>query len=212
MVRYVCCAGTRLFAAGLVAVCLAVSVAAQEKPKPTAPAQQMSAAEKAMMDAMTAAMTPGEPHKLLASLAGEWAFTMTMWTSPGAPPETYHGTGTYTPILGGRYVQSAAKGVMMGMPFEGMGINAYDNVTKRFVSSWIDNFGTGIITFAGTQDAATKTITYTGEMADLLQPTAMVKVRELLRFVDANTHVMEWYETRGGKEVKTMQIDYVRKK
>jgi hypothetical protein len=32
-----------------------------------------------------------------------------------------------------------------------------------------------------------------------------------LRFATAE-HVMEWYESRGGKETKTMEIVYTRKK
>jgi len=34
----------------------------------------------------------------------------------------------------------------------------------------------------------------------------------VLRLVDANKHVMEWYELRAGKETKTMEIVYARKK
>lgn len=206
----------RVSVVGLLVLTLSQHARAQEKPKslpaPPQAASPQAGAEKAMMDAMTKAMTPGDNHKLLASVAGDWTFTMTMWVDPAAPPQQYTGTATYTPIMGGRYVQSTARGVMMGMPFEGMGINAYDNLTKQFVSSWIDSFGTGLTTMTGTYDAATKTITYQGEMADMMQPTVMIKVRQLIRFVDTDRHVMEWYETRGGKEARTMEIAYTRKK
>ncbi len=33
----------------------------------------------------------------------------------------------------------------MGMPFEGMGIDGYDNLAKQYVSTWVDNMGTGIM-------------------------------------------------------------------
>jgi len=203
----------RLGLAASAAVCLVVAPLAfpahtQDKPKPPA----MSNEQQAMMDAMTKAATPGANHKLLASLAGNWTFTQKMWMDPAAPPTESGGTASYAMILGGRYLQGTAKGVFMGMPFEGMGITAYDNVTKQFVSSWIDNFGTGMMYATGQYDAPTKAITFTGDMDDPTKPGVKIKVREVIRLVDANRHVMEWYERRSGKDVKTMEIVYTRTK
>jgi hypothetical protein len=47
--------------------------------------------------------------------------------------------------------------------FKGMGMDGYDNVKQKFVSSWGDNMGTGIILLEGDYDPATKTFTYTTE-------------------------------------------------
>jgi hypothetical protein len=41
---------------------------------------------------------------------------------------------------------------------------------------------------------------------------AKIPVREVIRIVDKDNHVMEWYETRDGKEQKTMEIVYTRVK
>ncbi len=172
----------------------------------------MSAEQKAEMDAMMKAMAPGENHTLLASVAGDWTFTHTMWMDPAAPPATSTGTASYTTIMGGRYVQGTYRGMMMGMPFEGVGVTGYDNISKQFVSSWYDNFGTGIMMLTGTYDAATRTFTYSSDVDDPMKPGTKVKVREVIRLVDPTRHVMEWYETRAGKESKTMEIVYTRKK
>ena len=40
----------------------------------------------------------------------------------------------------------------------------------------------------------------------------MVPVRDVVRVIDNDHHVFEMYETRNGKEVKTMQIEYTRAK
>ena len=40
----------------------------------------------------------------------------------------------------------------------------------------------------------------------------MVKVREVIKVVDADHHNFEWYENRGSGEAKTMEISYTRKK
>jgi hypothetical protein len=192
----------------LAVVCLVPPALAQDKP--AAPA--MSKEQQAMMDAMMKAMVPGENHKLLASLSGNWTFAQKMWMDPAAPPQESTGTASYTMSLGGRYLESTAKGVFSGMPFEGKGVTAYDNVTKQFMASWIDNFGTGIMYMTGKYDPATKALTFLTDMDDPAKPGTKIKVREVLRFVDPNKHIMEWYELRAGKDVKTMEIVYTRAK
>jgi hypothetical protein len=90
-----------------------------------------------------------------------------------------------------------------------MSVEGYDNVKKKFVSSWIDNMGTGIIFSEGTYDAATKTFTYHAE--EEMMPGMKTKVREVIKITDNDHHLFEWYEDRGGTEVKTMEIHYTRK-
>jgi hypothetical protein len=62
----------------------------------------------------------------------------------------------------------------------------------------------------GTYDPATKSFTYNSEME--MMPGMKTKAREVLKVVDANHHNLEWYEDRGGQEVKTMEINYTRQK
>jgi len=161
---------------------------------------------------MMKAATPGPNHKLLAEGVGDWTFVMKMWMDPAQPPTEAKGTATVTPLLDGRYVQGVYKAPVMGMPFEGVALNGFDNVTNQFVSIWYDNMSTGIMTMTGKYDAATKTFTYMGEMADPMSPKAMVKYREVVRLLAPDRHVMEMYEMRGGKELKTMESTYTRVK
>jgi len=214
VVHHMC---NRVVVVCLLALALAYPVHAQQQPKPAQPpaaaAKTPAAnAQQAMMDAMTKAMTPGENHKLLASLDGNWTFVNKYWMDPSGPPSESTGTATRAAIMGGRYFQGTFNGVMMGMPFEGQEIDAYDNITKRFVSSWIDNFGTGLTVLTGTYNPATKTLTYTGEEADLMKPATKYRIRQVIRLESADRFVTEWYELRGGKEAKTMEIVYTRKK
>jgi hypothetical protein len=99
-------------------------------------------------------------------------------------------------------------GKMMTMDFKGRSTEGYDNAKKKFVSSWIDNMGTGIMASEGTYDASTKTFTFHAnyEMA----PGVQSKIRETLKMTDKDHHTMEWFEQRGGQEVKTMEIAYTR--
>lgn len=162
------------------------------------------------MKAMMAYATPGDIHQMLAKTVGSWKGDITMWMQPGAPPVTSVGETTNEMILGGRYLQSKNKGNFMGAPFEGIGITGYDNAKKVFVSSWIDNMGTGMMYLTGTWDPATKNINFTGSMVDPISGSD-VKIREVYRLVDDNTQVFEMYSYTNGKEFKNMEIKYTRK-
>lgn len=161
------------------------------------------------MKAMMAAASPGVNQKMLAKSAGTWSASVSMWMQPGAPPATSTATATNVMIMGGRYLRSTNKGTFMKMPFEGFGITGYDNVKKQFVNSWIDNMGTGIMTMTGTYDEASKSITYTGSMADPMSGKDM-PFREVWTFTDDNHQVMEMFYPMEGKEFKAMEIKYTR--
>src|SRR5947209_8122192 len=160
-----------------------------------------------------------ENHKLLASTAGTWSYTVKMWMDPNGKPTESSGTATRKAIMDGRYVSGeytgkfkmpGADGKMKETNFIGMSMDGYDNVKKKFVAGWVDNMGTGIMTMDGTYDAATKSFTYTGEYE--MMPGMKEKVRQVIKMPDNNHMAMEYYEDRGQGEAKTMQIDYTRKK
>lgn len=157
-------------------------------------------------------MTPGDMHKMLAKSDGEWNGDVTMWMYPGAPEQKSTSTAVNKMIMNGLYQQSTHSGNMMGMPFNGMSTVGFDNHRKEFVSTWIDNMGSGIMVMKGPWDEATKTITLKGKMVDA--GTKMdTDVRETFKIIDDNTQEMEMFVmTPDGKEFKTMNIKYTRKK
>ena len=57
---------------------------------------------------------------------------------------------------------------------------------------------------------ATKTFTYTGEME--MMPGMKTPVRSVVKVTDKNHRTFEWYENRGGQDMKTLEINYTRKK
>lgn len=184
-------------------------------------AGQMTKADmEKMMAQMMELSKPGENHKLLADMAGTWDFTVKMWMDPSsAKPDESKGTATRKEMFGGRFFIMDVTGKMdmpgpdgkkKSMDFKGMSIEGYDNIKKKFVSSWIDNMGTMIMASEGTYDPATKSFTYNAECE--MMPGMHTKIREVIKVVDKDHHTFEWYEDRGGKEAKTMEIAYTRKK
>jgi flagellar basal body rod protein FlgC len=182
----------------------------------TAPAQP-SADMQEMMKMMMEMGKVGENHKLLGELAGNWTYTIKMWMDPAGKPQESKGTSTRKAIMDGRYYiaehtgkfqMPGADGKMKDMNFKGMAMEGYDNAKKKFVSSWIDNMSTMIMNSEGTYDAATKTFTYNAECE--MMPGKMTKIREVIKVVDKDHHVFEWYDNSHGPEAKTMEIAYTR--
>jgi len=155
--------------------------------------------------------TPGEAHKMMAAEVGSWTNDMTMWHGPDSPSEKATSTAEVKMILGGHYQETNYKGNMMGMPFEGRGTLAFDNAKKEYVSTWIDNMGTGMMVVKGTMNADGKTMELKGEMVDPVSGKP-VPVREMYTIVDANTRKMEMFDTKNGKEYKMLEIVMKRKK
>ena len=157
-------------------------------------------------------MTPGAEQKMLKEANGTWEAEVTMWTTPGGPEQRATMTTENKMLLGDRYQQSVSRGQMMGMSFEGISTLGFDNHKKKYVSTWIDNMGTGITVAEGSWDATTRTINFTGRMMDPALAEEM-EVRETYTIIDKDHHLMQMYgKGEDGKECKTMQIHYRRKK
>jgi hypothetical protein len=191
----------------LTCLCLAMTaVPASAKDKKAS--KQMD--PQAMMEEYKKLATPGEPHKQLASLAGSWTTTTKEWMEPGKPPMESTGSVEMKTLLDGRFLQQEFHGNMMGQPYNGIGTTGYDNLRKRYVSTWMDSMGTGIFTMEGTGSPDGKTITLKGQHAEL--GGGQMSHRAIWKLVDSNTQTFEMYGThKGGKEMKMMEITYTRK-
>jgi Protein of unknown function (DUF1579) len=164
----------------------------------------------AMMEVYQKLATPGEPHKQLASLAGSWTTNTKEWMEPGKPPMEATGTAEMKMVLDGRFLQQEYNSTMMGRPYSGMGTTAYDNMRKKYVTTWIDTMGTGIFTMEGTGSPDGKTITMKGQHAK--PDGGQMTHRAVWKIVDDNTQIFEMYGTHDhGKEMKMMEITYTRK-
>ena len=167
-----------------------------------------------MMKNMMDYGTPGPMHQMLASWNGTWTGETTMWESEGAAPLKSTGTAVNTMIMGGKYQSAKHSGNMMGMPFEGMSVMGFDNATKEFTSTWVDNWSTGIMNMSGPWDESSKTLTLTGAMPDINRPGKKCSFKEVFKVIDDNTQHMEMYgpDPKTGKEYKMMEIKLTRKK
>jgi hypothetical protein len=143
---------------------------------------------------------PSPEHAYLMQRVGTWDAVMSMWMDPGEPMKV---TGVETNrAIGEFHVVSEYKADFMGMPFEGHGVMSYDPAKKKYVSLWVDALAPSPSISEGTYDERTKTITFVGEAT-----------REVVSLTDADHAIIEMFSTGAdGKEAKSMQIDFTRRK
>ena len=154
---------------------------------------------------------PGEGHKVMEQLVGNWDYSLQYWSSHNTPPEESTGTNDVKWILGNRFLEMNVKGTSMGQPFEGMGILGYDNAKKEYVNTWIDTMGTGMMNATGSYDAETKTMTEKGKYTD--PATGEQSFKGVTKFIDKDNFTYEMYiSLPGGEEIRVMKINYTKKK
>ncbi|SLM48393.1 conserved exported protein of unknown function [Nitrospira japonica] len=165
---------------------------------------------KAMMEKMEKAGAPGEQHKQLAKMEGKWETKTKSWMEPNTPPMETMGSCEHKMVMDGRFLKQKCMGDMMGKKFEGVGVTGYDNTSKKYTSTWMDNMSTSLHVMEGMAGDA-KTINQQGETTCPIR--GHMKLRSVMKIVDDNTHVFEMYGTddKGGQEVKMMEITYTRK-
>lgn len=166
---------------------------------------------KAEMELYKKAGVPGEEHKILEKMAGSWSTVTKSWSAPDKAPIESLGVCVQELILGGRFLKQECSGDMMGTEFTGIGFTGYDNVEKKYVSTWMDSLGTAIYVFEGKADPGGRCFTQTCSHVDPVR--GPMKWRSVCAVKDENTMTFVMYGAPvGGKEEKMMEMTYTRRK
>lgn len=204
---------------GFALVSLAViagSIAIAQPAKDAAPGAQpelppgMSAED---MQKYMAAGTPGPMHEWLNEGCGYWVGQSKSWMAPDTEPAVGECTATVTSFMDGKFTRCEVAGEMPGMgPFSGFGIYGFDNVSKKFQSTWVDNFGTGMMVGTGklSDDGKTLTWEFTYNCPITNKPC---KMREIEKRTGKETYSLEMHgaDPHTGVEFKMMEINFTRK-
>lgn len=159
------------------------------------------------------ASSVGEQHQRLSRLAGFWKVEQSLWLKPGESATVDPGVAILTMVLGGRHLRQELI-VNSKVPFTGLGYTGFDNVTGQYYTSWMDLNFTDIMVLRGNYDPADHRYTFTG-MQSLevpLRGAAVVgtPVRQTLQELSPDHFVVEYFETRNGKEERVVRLDYTR--
>jgi hypothetical protein len=197
---------------------------AMKDAKDAAKPKDASMDEAAMMAMYMEMAQPGEDHKIIQQFAGQWQAEMQMWMDPAQKePRVSKGTLEVTPLHGGRYVRGEFKGTfdmpgpdgkMQSMPFTGTMLWGYNNVEKRYESTWMDSMSTGIMMSTGQASADGKSVESRAEfrMPGPDGKMATYKQRELVTMHSPDRYTMQMWHSgpMHEGEMKVMEITYTR--
>jgi hypothetical protein len=151
---------------------------------------------------------PGEEHKQLRRLVGDWKIETKSFYPDPEKPTTSEGSATFRMLLGGRYLQQRFEGTFEGQEFRGMGLSGYDNAKKKYVGAWIDTMGTGIMATEGTYDEKKHELVETGVSST---PMGEQKFKMVSQYQSNDKFTFTMYMVDpNGQETKMMEMTYTR--
>jgi Protein of unknown function (DUF1579) len=139
---------------------------------------------------------------VLKKLVGAWDATMDQGGMKSK------GTMTYKMEVGGAWLVGDFEGDFGGTKFNGKGLDSYDANKKKYVSVWVDSMSTAPMTMEGSFDAATKTMTMSGQGTG--PDGKAIKMKMVTQFKDEDTILSSMYP--GDEKDAMFQITYKRKK
>lgn len=82
-------------------------------------------------------------HKSMLQLEGKWEGTNRLWFEPGEPIDNATISGTFTSILGGRFLEWQYSTAFQTTPIEGKMLLGLYLKLNKYELNWVDSFHTG---------------------------------------------------------------------
>lgn len=105
--------------------------------------------ERSLRKRMREMSKPGESHRVLDALEGNFHLKARFRMTVDDNPERVSGRATGQLLYGGRFAEVRIRGRRAGRLFEGCLTLGFDNYTQRYVGTWIHNYDSGITLFEG---------------------------------------------------------------
>lgn len=147
-----------------------------------------------------------ENHKMLSTASGTWASIISFFTPQVTEPKTGEGKCDVRMLHGGRFLMGDYYFRISGQDFSATHTLGYDNATRTFVSTWMDNSGTGILVCTGNLENDKSAIVLSGSYTDP-KTRQEINVKQQFFLSDDRIIKLESYLTYpGDKEFKNMEI------
>jgi hypothetical protein len=168
---------------------------------------------------------PGEMHRRLDALVGEWNVDMTFYIAGGTAEKPLVANGMHCrrewiSETGNRYLRDVTEGMFGGRSYYRLGILGYSTMDKRYEWNTVDALNTNMMTYKGKKGGASPNgdIVMSGEFTDqgvLGESYAGKNIgqRAVIKIESPDRHVFDVYFTPPGeKERLTARAIYTRRK
>ncbi len=153
---------------------------------------------------------PGEEHKKLDVLAGDWDVIVKF---PVAPGKTMEGRSTCEAkwVMDGRFLRQEYSSTFAGKPLTVVRYLGFDRYKRKFLELHMESTHTDVMHCEGTISEDGKTITCVGSGIDLAAGKK-AKVRTVTTITDKDTFTLEMqYAGVEGEAAKTVTLAHKRK-
>lgn len=155
------------------------------------------------------ALRPSAEHALIQKYAGHWEAVIVGHDPSGK--ETRTKATLVREKIGDYHTADRFEGELMGMKFQGRGMNGYCAVKKEYFTLWTDSMSPSPLVLNGRYDEKTRELKMTGQcygMSGKLEPC-----RAVTRFVDDDHFSFTLYGAGpDGKETQHLSVEYARKR
>ena len=156
--------------------------------------------------------TPGEEHKRLDPLVGDWNIDITLWIDgPNEPPVRLQGTVSREWVLGGRFLQETSENPTTTGVFMSQGYYGYNRATGLYQHVWMTTESTGVFSEVGRFDPSANVFRTAGTWTDPATGYVIWNATEL-KITGPDLHTLTgWVTGSDGQEFKEIEVVHTRK-
>ena len=155
---------------------------------------------------------PGEEHRWLHRLLGEWTYEGEALMAPDQPPVRFSGTETVR-SMGGLWIVGEGQGAMPGCgPSTTQVLLGFDPQKGRFVGTWVGSMAANLWIYDGSLDEARRVLTLESEGPSFSDPSKTARYRDVIELESDDHRILRSQGPAGDGSWTTFMTAHYRRR